>query len=330
MPFDEFMALALYDPAHGYYGARIRDVGGDRADFATAATLTDALGSAIAAWVRSERDCFFGGDTVSLIEIGAGSGDLARSVLSTLGLRGRLGIRYRIVEVSEPLRDLQKRRLRWRGVSWHDSIEEALASSGHEGLLFSNELFDAFPAKWLKWDAAENTWREIWVTFDESSGLCEEFRPLPSCLDPTAFSALRRLSGPETPQGQRVEIQPSARDWIRRVSDHVRRGSLLSIDYGGAPEDIYARRKAGTLRGFYRHQRVEGGEVYRRFGQQDLTLDVNFTDLQEWGEESGWSTVRLESQAAFLERFGQGFDAMAGAGVGQAFRVLHQRREVPG
>ena len=104
---------------------------------------------------------------------------------------------------------------------------------------------------------------------------------------------------------------------------------------------LYHRRPRGTLRAYCRHQRFTGPEVYRRFGQQDLTADVNFTDLQAWGEAVGLVTDRLCTQADFLGRWlprprlaeGRQEPALAylldPAGPGSAFKVLDQIRHAP-
>ena len=54
IPFERFMAEALYHPDFGYYTRHIRTVGGSRGDFATSATLSELLGEAIAAWIEQE------------------------------------------------------------------------------------------------------------------------------------------------------------------------------------------------------------------------------------------------------------------------------------
>ena len=54
MSFEDFMAMALYDPTFGYYTTGITDVGGRSGDFATAATLSESLGKAVAGWIKAE------------------------------------------------------------------------------------------------------------------------------------------------------------------------------------------------------------------------------------------------------------------------------------
>lgn len=320
MPFEVFMALALYDPEHGYYSKHIADVGGARGDFATSATLSDALSRAIARWIVEEIAAHRWTGPVHVIEVGGGNGALAAGILRSLGWWRRRSIRYHLVEVSPVLRGLQRKRL-GASVAWHETIADALAAAGGKALIISNELVDAFPAKWLRWDGTR--WDEIHVAYDPAQGMGEVFLPLADVVSPDDFSALALT---ERSPGQRIEIHPSFRDWLRKLAPLWHEGSMLTIDYGADSADaIYARRPGGTLRAYHRQQRIEGSGIYARFGKQDLTSDVNFADLVRWGAELGWETIRLGSQRDFLTRHDMGAGTMSGEGPGEAFRVLEQR-----
>jgi SAM-dependent MidA family methyltransferase len=322
LPFDEFMAAALYDPEHGYYTTGIADVGGRGGDFATSATLSEGLARAIANWIGEDIARLGWRGPVAVIEVGGGNGNLAASVLKALGWWRRHSIRYHLIEVSPVLRELQRKRL-GRSVTWHETIDGALAACGGRALIFSNELVDAFPAKWLRWDGTR--WEEICVAYDPSQGLGEVFRKLPEDLSPDDYSAMALT---EPPLGQRIEILPSFRRWLQDLAPHWHEGAMLTIDYGAdSAEAIYARRPGGTMRAYHRQQRLEGGGIYARFGKQDLTSDVNFDDLVRWGEELGWESVRLSTQREFLQRHGAEADLVADDGVGEAFRVLVQRKQ---
>ncbi len=314
MPFEEFMALALYDPEHGYYTKHIAEVGGARGDFATSATLSDALSRSIAGWIVEEIAAHQWSGPVHVIEVGGGNGALAAGILRSLGWWRRRSIRYHLVEVSPVLLELQRKRL-GHSIAWHEPITEALAAAGGRALILSNELVDAFPVKWLV--HREGTWREILVRYEDGR-LSETFAdyegPLPDLPDPI--------------EGQRVEIRPSYQKWLEDTTACLTHGSMLTIDYGApTAAEVYHRRPGGTLRAYHRHERIEGGGVYARFGRQDLTCDVVFSDLREWGETCGLRTIRLESQRSFLGRHGVGGDAMAGSHAGASFMVLEQRRE---
>ena len=324
MSFEDFMAMALYDPEIGYYTTGISDVGGRRSDFATSASLSDALGKAIAWWVRMEMKLLGGKGPVHLIEVGGGSGALAAMVMKSLGWWQRRRVRYHLVEISPRLQEKQREALADYHVTWHRDITSALIDAEGKALIFSNELVDAFPAKWLRWNAGAGIWEEIFVSYDPATGLKEVFRPCPPDLNPETYSA---IALPNRPDGQRIEILPAFRRWINHLSLHWTNGAMLTIDYGSPDASgVYHRRPAGTMRAYFRHERIEGGGVYSRIGRQDLTADVNFADLVSWGKERGWETVGLVTQAEFFQRFGVGMDPLAGKDVGEAFQVLMQRK----
>jgi len=323
MSFEDFMALALYDPRYGYYGANINDVGNGRGDFATTATLSSGLGKAIARWIRSEIEHHRWRAPVQVIEVGPGSGDLAAEVLKQFGWFERKKLKFHLVEVSPTLTRRQQKKLKRKGVSWHASIEGALKEAKGEALIYSNELFDAFPVKWLRWSEEAKQWEEIFVSYSEGEGLKEFWKTVPESIDPEQFSAMRLR---KIKEGQRIEIQPAVRQWITELSTHWEAGSMLSVDYGGDPHEIYDRSPAGTVRGYFRNERISGGGVYSRFGKQDLTVDVNFADLESWGEEAGMETVFRETQRDFLLRQGIENDPLIESGAAEEFQVFLQRR----
>jgi SAM-dependent MidA family methyltransferase len=320
------MADALHHPEEGYYARHIRDIG-SRGDFSTTVTRggSDVLGRAIAAWAWAERRAW-GWDRIpwrrwDLVEIGAGTGELAEQVLRALGPWKRRGLRFHVVETSAPLRERQRHRLaRFRGrVHWHESVGSVLERSGGRAILVSHELVDAFPCRVFAWEAG--AWRELHLAWREGR-VAEVFEPPEGELPRS--SAFRVRAGP----GQRVEVFESYRAWWREWAPAWREGGLLTIDYGGTAEEIYRRRPAGTVRGYAFHQRQEGGAVYERFGKQDLTADVNFGDLEDWGVELGLRAVGQVTQAEFLRRWHpRGADSPHAdrQGAGGAFRVLHQR-----
>jgi len=324
MAFEDFMAMALYDPEIGYYTSHISDVGGRSGDFATSATLSGALGKAIAGWIREQIGELGWSGPTHLIEVGGGNGSLAASVLHSLGWWQRRRMRYHLVEISPRLREKQRERLARYRVTWHTEIASALREAQGKALIFSNELVDAFPAKCLRWNADEGAWQEIYVSYDAAAGLKEVFRDCPRGITPDIYTSMVL---PERADGQRIEVLPSFRRWLSDMSHDLKSGAMLTIDYGCENAgSVYHRRPGGTMRAYYRHERIEGGGVYLRIGKQDLTTDVNFEDLVRWGEALGFESAALTSQGEFLARHGSGGDLMAGEGAGDAFQVLTQRR----
>src|ERR1700730_17672425 len=319
--FERFMDLALYDPCHGYYTRHIPTIG-SAGDFATALTIGDALVRSVANWARNEARSL-GLPSLNIIELGGGGGQLARGILGTFRPWNR--VQYQIVEISKPLQQRQERELRGPNIQWQDTIQPASAAVDGLAIIISNEFVDAFPCR--RFERAIDGWREILLSLDGDLWR-EQLGERPETLESSAFSIQCAAS-------QRVETLGSYRRWLMKMLRHLARGTLLTIDYGGSPAEIYHRKPHGTMRAFYRHERLEGMEIYLRAGRQDLTADVNFLDLRAWGEELGLTTAALVDQTEFIRRWrppgstkrSKAEDYLSnGKAMGNAIKVLHQRK----
>lgn len=309
--FERCMAIALHDPQVGYYARRAATVG-RAGDFSTSATLSPLLARAVAAWAKERRPR----GAWSFVELGGGDGSFAREFRRALGWWARLRFGYRFVEIGERLRAAQRGALGERGVHWHRSIGEALAAAGGQALIFGNEFIDALPCAVLERASRAEPWEEIGVAWPPREVRLPARPELLAC----GSSALERVG--------RIEIHLAARAWLRELAANWRRGGLLLIDYGGTAEECFHRRPRGTLRGYFRQQRVDGAEVLERLGHQDLTADVNFDDLARWAAEAGLRPREVQTQRDFLlphagsRRSAADDFLLDEAGAGSAFKVL--------
>jgi SAM-dependent MidA family methyltransferase len=309
--FDRWMREALYHEKFGYYTANIRDFG-RRGDFTTWPAISKSLGLAVGRWILQNKSS----DRANVIEIGAGNGDLAASVIQAIGWWKKP--RYHIVEISSRLQEVQRERLGSKAV-WHASVLEALEACGGAAVIISNEVVDAFPCRVFKKEG--DGWRELALRI-EGKVVVEEW--IAAALPPsTVFFE-------SWPVGQRVEVHESFRLWVREWLPVWKSGSILTIDYGDTCPTLYRRRPRGTLRAYAHHQRLEGCEVYGGFGLRDLTADVNFSDLQQ---EPVLLTRAFGTLTEFISAAG-GFSAKnrasellgAPGGAGEAFKFLVQTR----
>jgi SAM-dependent MidA family methyltransferase len=319
--FERFMELALYHPAHGYYTEHVSDIG-RTGDFSTALTIGGSLVRSVASWLKAEAKQL-SMPVIQVIELGGGTGRLASGILRSFMPWQR--IRYQIVEVSKTLRQVQERELRGKHVQWKDSVEAALQTARGEAILISNEFVDAFPCQ--RFERGTHGWKEIYLTLEGDLWREESSESL--SLPASSVFAVDHAPS------QRVETLLSYRKWLTNLDRYLRRGTILTIDYGGSPDQIYHRRPGGTMRAYFRHQRIDGMGIYLRPGRQDLTSDVNFVDLKNWGEQLGLETVQLVTQAEFIRQWanpGTKEQKLADqyiadeSGAGEAFKVLHQRR----
>jgi SAM-dependent MidA family methyltransferase len=139
--FARYMELALYAPGLGYYMAGARKLGPE-GDFVTAPEISLLFGETLAQQVAQAIDS--GLDEV--LEIGAGSGALAASLLTELERLGRLPKRYLILELSADLRERSRDTLAARArhlmprVAWLNGLPPAFC-----GVVLGNEVLDAMP-----------------------------------------------------------------------------------------------------------------------------------------------------------------------------------------
>ena len=331
LPFAEWMGHAHFDPERGYYAKRVRGIG-RRGDFTTSAVQGTLLGEAVAGWLKLQ---WAEGAPRAVIEVGGGDGSLSSTVRHALGWWQCRKLGWHMVETSPPLQGLQQQRLGSRGVRWHLRIQDALDACSGKALIFHNELLDALPVTLLQWNAVAGAWQEVWLR-QEWKRWREELRGLPACTprasgcDPSAWPA------PGLREGQRIEVPTGAMAWFRELAAHWKAGAMLMIDYGDLFPQLYHRRPRGTLRAYWQQQVLSGPEVYANMGHQDITADVNFSDLTAAAHDLGWQTGFFMTQREFITGHVPRADARAlrteadrfllnPAGAGKAFKVMAVR-----
>jgi SAM-dependent MidA family methyltransferase len=309
---EEFMRRALHDPRRGYYARRIHGIG-RRGDFTTAPMIGGSLARAVAGWAAAalrETGCR------DLVEIGPGEGVLAAAVWKHLPWSLRWTTRLHLVESSVALRGVQQARL-GRRARWHGHPSAALAACAGRAVVFSNELVDAFPAR--VFEKSATGWHELGVVMDDAGRVAERLLESGGLPPSSSFDV-------DHPPGQRVEVHDSYRRWLGEWLPDWRAGRMLTIDYGNHAGALYHRRPRGTLRGYLLQQRLDGPAIYQNPGRQDLTADVNFTDLIAWSGKRA-RTRCLQTMGDFIKDCVTDDDAAIltdPAGAGGAFLVLDQ------
>lgn len=299
---DKVMEAALFDPEFGYYSAQIKGVGRG-GDFSTSASLHPLLSRAIAQWANKHESSPFL-KPLPLIEVGAGDGSLAKGILDHLSplrkCRDIFSSSYHIVDVSPPLRTLQKQKL-GRRAQWHSTVLEALAATEGRGFIVANELIDAFPCAVFEWNKSLGQWDEVFLKPPHSAEdhWAEEVE---STTPERAQIAEESWQGEAPHDRQRIELQLGFPQWLSEWSSQFKEGRILLIDYGEDSPDLYYRRPAGSLRAYFQHLLLEGLDVWARLGKQDITADVNFTWLKQVCEQSGFKVIQQQSQGDFIDR----------------------------
>lgn len=269
IPFSEYMETVLYHPEYGYY-SRSENPIGPEGDFFTAPNVDPAMGQLLSTLFARMAVAI---DGFRLVEIGAGTGLLARHILETEPFP------YVIVERSAAMRARQRQALEGLDVEWRDTLPVAI-----RGCVFSNEFFDALPVR--RYVRRNRRVRELFV----GEGLVEIED------DPEVAIELPMLR-----EGAVADISLDARTWIQRIGESIAAGWHLAIDYGYLARELFAR-TAGTLMCYRDHRADEN--PYADIGLKDLTAHVNFSDLIAGGAAVGLDVAGFRSQREFLVDLG--------------------------
>jgi SAM-dependent MidA family methyltransferase len=324
--FERFMELALYHPLHGYYTAG-RERIGKQGDYFTSVSVGPLFGKLLAKQFLQFRTELGNPREFEVVEFGGRVGQLRDDVLAAAP-----DLRYRVVEVG-------------------DSLPDSIV-----GCVFSNEFLDALPVHRVKVENGE--WKEVFVerasrpfaATDKGNGrdarstdFAEVTGPLSS---PRLAESLRDLPV-HLMDGYRAEINLRALDWLEDIARRLKRGFVLTIDYGyERPQYFAPHHRDGTLLCYHRH--TKSTNPCEHIGEQDITAHVEFTSLIEHGQRLGLEPVLFTDQSHYLLQIGESEIAEIAsrtAGqlskeraaihqlihpelMGRAFKVLVQRKNV--
>lgn len=334
--FHDFMEMALYYPGVGYYTSS-REKLGAGGDFYTSPYLTSLFGAMVAGQLE-EMWQLMGCEPFTIVEYGAGTGLLAADILHRLSGNSRMydKLQYVIIEKSESMQE-KKRMLLPDKVRWVGSIAEIGPVTG---CVLSNELVDNFSVHQV---VMEGDLMEVFVDYEEGK-FRELFRPASDELKDYLIELRVNLAA-----GTRTEINLEATEWIKEISSALKKGFVLTIDYGG-PSGLLYSKKQGTLVCYHGHHMNHS--PYDFIGEQDITSDVNFSALDHYGRASGLECCGYTTQTHFLQGLGlahylQQIEAKGGAEtdaakrqqrlwqlrtllleMGRKFKVLIQRKGV--
>lgn len=292
--FRDYMEMCLYDPDGGYY-TRDRPKIGREGDFYTSSHIGSILGDVLARYIAGLAETRPG--TFTVTEWGAGTGRLALQILDRLQTEATViydRLEYCIVERSAYHRSrlehaLDRHRCR---VSLMASAPETAYGSG---LLFSNELLDAFPVHRIRRRGQDLM--ELWVGWDPEEGrFFEQERP---CID-TRLTDYLEQGSERLADGQTAEVNLDAETWIGQQAGRLDAVTpMLTIDYGDVAAELFGpHRMAGTLMCYKDHRAYDNPYIFA--GEQDITAHVDFSSCIRAGIAGGLGDWKLMTQKQFL------------------------------
>jgi SAM-dependent MidA family methyltransferase len=318
LTFRDFMTVALYDKAYGFY-ARGPNIGSPEGPFDTNAKFP-AFGFAIAQAIeQAEKNL---GYPLRILELGGGTGQLGKNVISFL----QRPHEYIVLEISQGLRANQEQ----AGLQTIQNLNDLLPGPT---FIFGNEVLDALPVHRVMGTENREVILELYVDLDEDG----EFFERPRFLSTSELAKRFGCEGIQLGRGQVAEICLELKPLFRDLRQVLERGYVIFIDYGDMASNLYSyQHRNGTLRSYYNQEQTH--DPFFAVGLQDLTADVDYTAILSAAEEAGFECGCPIQQGTWLQNVGiQAYLESAGnrhsaekeldqlirpSGLGSAFDVL--------
>lgn len=290
------METALYHPTLGYYNRSDIKRWGREGDYRTSPERSTLFGATFAGYFERLREQLNSSSEFTIVEFGAGDGSFAAVVLDTLQRTSDElfnSIEYVVIEASPDARardakQLERfcRRIQFTSLQELDEITA--------GVVFSNELFDAFPVHRLTSIAGQL--KELFVTLNDAGAFTW-------VADDLSSKSLQEFCAEHLPpllEGQIVEVNLGIQEWLRTISEKLLKGYVITVDYGSEAEDLYRNpdRFQGTLRGFRHHDFV--GDILECPGENDITTTVDWTYVKTVGRTFGLEVEEFAPLDKFL------------------------------
>ncbi|MDX6529580.1 MAG: hypothetical protein QOH41_1870 [Blastocatellia bacterium] len=293
--FREWMQAALYDDRDGYYSGSSQLRQGRSGDYRTAPETSPLFAATFARYFSALFSELGSPSSWTIFEAGAGSGEFAYGVLSTLQARHPrvfAATNYSIDEVSSGARLRAKDRLADFTACVRFERFSKVAQPAGVGIVFSNELIDALAVHRVTMRAGRL--RELCVGVAQNSFEWVEGDPGKSVQD-YCLSAGLHLA-----EGQIAEVNLNVEDFLSGAASLLERGFVITVDYGAERDELVnaPHRHEGTLRAFHRHRLIS--DALASPGEQDLTTTIDWTQLREAGARAGLETLRHERLDQFL------------------------------
>jgi len=281
--FAEYMRMALYEPGYGYYVSGAPKMGWE-GDYFTSADVSTFFAHCMGRQLYTMWEKLKRPDRFLIVEEGAGRGQLAEGVRAWAqkeALDFLATLDYRVEDIR----------------TGQDVLQDGSQTS--PAVILSNELIDAFPVHIV--EVRDGRLYEVYV--DERDGRLYEVLSEPSSPEAGSYLDVYKIPWQTFEDGWRAEINLDALRWMEHTAQRIRKGFILTIDYGEKARELYTRhRRHGTLTSYFQHQVSE--RPLARPGAQDITAHVNFTALIDAARRHGLRVSRFTTQREWLESLG--------------------------
>ena len=285
--FDKFVDIALYHKKTGYYMKK--NPFGKDGDFITAPNISILFSEMLAIWCIAFWEHLGYPKKINIIELGAGNGEMMYQMIKVFERfnKFRESSNYFILEKSQFLKKIQKKKLNSHKITWLNSINKL---KNGPNIFLANEFFDALPIK--QFIKKKNKWYEKSIKKNNINKF--EFVNVI-----TNIKNLEKKIEINLSKNQKIiEFSPLTYDYLNIISKKINtfQGGLLIVDYG------YLKKKMrDSLQSIYKHK---FNNILDNFSKSDITYNLNFFLLKKIVKKLNLKVAGLTSQRNFLTKLG--------------------------
>tara|TARA_Y100000590_G_scaffold405327_1_gene493544 strand:- start:334 stop:1386 length:1053 start_codon:yes stop_codon:yes gene_type:complete len=287
IPLDRFIHAALYNKKNGYYMKK--NPFGKNGDFVTAPNISILFSEMIAVWCIAFWENLGSPKKINIVELGAGNGEMMYRMIKVFERfdKFKKSNKIYILEKSQFLKKIQKKKLTSKDVSWIDTLEKLKKGPI---IFLANEFFDALPIK--QFIKKKNKWFEKKVKVISKNNI--------KFVDkPTNINNLEKKIKINLENNQKIiEFSPLVYKYLNTISKKINKfkGGLLIIDYG-----YLEKKMKNSLQSVFKHK---FNNVLENFSNSDITYNINFHLLKKILKKLNLKVVGITTQKNFLTKLG--------------------------
>ncbi len=283
---DKFIEQALYDKSKGYYMKRFPF--GEKGDFITSPSVSNLFSEIITIWIILYWESIGKPKNFNVVELGSGDGELMLNMIITSKNFPSFfsNLNFYIMEKSEYLKKIQKKKLKSHKLKWIKKFDEI---KSHQTLFIGNEFLDAFPIKQLI--KIKEDWYEKYVEKISNIYCLKNIK--------VDIGKYKKIVGFNFYKEEKfVEISFDQINFLRKVTNFIKKngGGVLLIDYGYINKKMF-----NTLQSVSKHKMKN---FLLNKGDQDITHLINFSLLKKILQFYGLSVNKVTTQGKFLKNMG--------------------------
>ena len=256
---DKFIDKALYKKNSGFY--MNKNPIGKNGDFITSPNISILFSEMIAIWCVAFWENLGCPKRINIVEMGSGNGEMMLQMIKVFEKfkKFKISSNYYILEKSNFLKKIQKKKLLSQKINWIDSINKI---KNGPNIFLANEFFDALPIK--QFIKKKNKWFEKKVKKEKNG----EFKLADSI---TNIKSLEKKIGINLTSNQKIiEFSPLAFKFLNILSKKINslEGGLLIIDYG-----YFEKKMRNSIQSVYKHS---FNNIFDNLSKSDITYSLNF------------------------------------------------------